>query len=197
MAVKATYSWVRGVWDSINHYIRNFSNGLSQLSNPGYNITKSDFDRLDAKIAEIKKDYYLSHEANLFVTSAVVQGQLINESFYNSTNNWINGLKVIVCKNIVANQNGTNSLGTNSHGANSNGDNGYGSNGYGSTMNEPWGSHTEQRTVKIGQSNNGNGTKANGSNSNGVHSSNGACTANGVCTNITYIDLRNSKTTSG
>lgn len=196
MAVKATYSWVKGVWDSINYYIRNFSNGLSQLSNPGYNITKSDFDRLDAKIAEIKRDYYLSHEAGLFVTSAVIQGQLINENFYNSTNNWINGLKVIVCKNIVANQNGTNSLGTNSHGSNSNGDNGYGSNGYGQTRNSR-GSYSSDKTAKIGHSHNGNGMKSNGSNSNGVHSSNGVCTANGVCTNITYIDLRNSKTTSG
>lgn len=196
MAVKATYSWVKGVWDSINYYIRNFSNGLSQLSNPGYNITKSDFDRLDAKIAEIKRDYYLSHEAGLFVTSAVIQGQLINENFYNSTNNWINGLKVIVCKNIVANQNGTNSLGTNSNGANGNGTNTYSYNGYGQTRNSR-GSNSSDKTAKIGHSHNGNGMRGNGSNSNGVHSSNGVCTANGVCTNITYIDLRNSKTTSG
>lgn len=196
MAVKATYSWVKGVWDSINYYIRNFSNGLSQLSNPGYNITKSDFDRLDAKIAEIKKDYYLSHEAGLFVTSAVIQGQLINENFYNSTNNWINGLKVIVCKNIVANQNGTNSLGTNSNGTNGNGTNTYSYNGYGQTRNSR-GSYSSDKTAKIGHSHNGNGMRGNGSNSNGVHSSNGVCTANGVCTNITYIDLRNSKTTSG
>lgn len=196
MAVKATYSWVKGVWDSINYYIRNFSNGLSQLSNPGYNITKSDFDRLDAKIAEIKKDYYLSHEAGLFVTSAVIQGQLINENFYNSTNNWINGLKVIVCKNIVANQNGTNSLGTNSKGTNGNGTNTYSYNGYGQTRNSR-GSYSSDKTAKIGHSHNGNGMRGNGSNSNGVHSSNGVCTANGVCTNITYIDLRNSKTTSG
>lgn len=65
---KILSSWISGIWSSFNNIISKFSNGLATLSSVNTLASSADMTKLNNKINEIKKDYYLSAEASLFAT---------------------------------------------------------------------------------------------------------------------------------
>ena len=212
---KLLTTWISGVWNEINRVVRNISNGLSTLTAYSSKVSASDISNLNAKINQIKSDYYLSSEASIFVTQGISAGTKINNTTKSSIDTMIGNSAKLICKNTAAYSNGTNSNGSNSNGTNSHGasptySQGTCSNGEwsrSSTSNSQSGC-SGNNTVKNGEgsSYNSNGNMSNGNSktthANGTKYSHTICTANGSCTSHgsctakgTVIDLRNSNST--
>lgn len=159
--------------------------------------TASDINNiLNAKIAEIKADKYLSYESSLFIAYTVSQGSLITTAQKNQFDTMKNNWKVIVCKNTMGYSYGTCSHGTNSHTSKGNGTNSVACTKYGSSVNTSQSGCETNSTRKVGNSQTpyNNGSNNYGTCSQGNHS-HGTC-SQGTCNpNTSTIDLRNSKTT--
>lgn len=198
MAESIQKSWIEELWDSINNIISNYSNGLTLLDKASIKTkpTASDInDILNAKIAEIKADEYLSQESSLFIAYTISQGSLMTTAqksqFDTMKNNW----NAIVCKNTMGYSYGICSHGVNSHTSKGNGTNSVACTKYGTSPNT-YGDHKPQTTRKIGNSATpyNNGSNNYGPCPQGEHS-HGTC-SHGTCNpNTSIIDLRNSKTT--
>lgn len=196
--------WIQTIWKKFNNVIEKFSNGIQNLPEPNLKtIEDSDIQILNNKIKEIKKDLYLSSEADLFVTHAVSRGQLLTSEYKQAMDKMVDGFGVLVCKNIATQTNGMNengynskgynSYGSHSHGTNSHGKNSHGKNSYGDcTSNGTWSprsstsnthlSRTSNSTVKTGRGTSySNGAKENGQNSYGNCEQN-IC-SKGTCSN--------------
>ena len=191
-------TWIDNVWNKFNTVISSFSNGLSQLSAPTSKIAASDIAALNNKINQIKADYYLSSEANLFVTFSAVQGSVVPNTFKNAVDNNLAGasnFSIFKCKNVATYLNGTKTTnGTCSNESCLNGSCGRGTYSYGQTRNSRSG-YSRNSTAKSGRGSNSNGTCDNGNNSNGT-CSNGT-NSNGTNSHGTVVQLRNSNTTIG
>lgn len=195
---KILRTWVNNVWSKFNTVISSFSNGLAQLGTPTTKIATADITNLNNKINQIKADYYLSSETNLFVTFSATQGSTISSTLQNTVDNNISGFSVLKCKNVATYLNGTKiDNGTCSKDTCSNGDCSRGTYIYGQTKNSRSGyssnstAKQQQHCTKLCRNqtctngSHGNGTCSNGTNSNGTKS------------NGTVVQLRNSNTTVG
>lgn len=118
MATKLLKSWIQNIWNKFNSVITSYSDGLSTLSNFQGKVTASDFNTtLSNKIAQMKSDYYLKHEASLFTAYTITKNTKVVDSARTNYENEVNGFSVLVCKNTMSYTNGTTAC---SNGSNSN-----------------------------------------------------------------------------
>ena len=115
MGIHIAKDWLENAFNTI---IENFSNGLSILNFNSKKANANDINiTLAEKIDEIKQDYYLSTEANLFTAYTVSQGTLIKNETRENYLNEIEEFKVLQCKNIM---NYNNSIPCGTNGGNNN-----------------------------------------------------------------------------
>lgn len=124
-------SEVSNWYTSINSTIKNYGNGISQLSNPisaGRGVMVSDVNNLVSKLNELKKDSYLQY-ASYGSYTTVSKGQIIKASDWTGINSSISSLANVKCRNTISYKNGTYET-TNNNGSCKKGCDGNGTDGH-------------------------------------------------------------------
>ena len=176
LAEQIKKSWIQNIWNQFNSVISKFSNGLSQLNTTFTTAKASDINTtLNNKISQMKSDYYLQHESNLFTAYTITQGSKIENATKTNFDNEVAGFSVLVCKNTMNYNNGTTPC---NNGGDNNTYNDRGS--YNRGVNNSYCSSIVQES----RSSNSNGSYSSSRGCNNICSNAKACTSNGSTINL-------------